>query len=105
VEASQAHRDVLETDVPVSVDVGALSVRELIERYFADAETSGLLSPKSLHDSDVADASFLNAPRHKPEGDVEMIGRFLAGEQGFVLVRLILHVASWKQSCLHENGA
>ena len=50
LDASQARRDVLESDVPVSVDVGSMSVRGLLELYLSDAETSGALSPKSLHD-------------------------------------------------------
>jgi integrase len=49
LEASQARRDVLEADVPVTVDVGAMTVTDLIERYFVDAETSGALSAKTLH--------------------------------------------------------
>jgi hypothetical protein len=49
LEASQARRDVLEADVPVTVDVGSMTVSDLIERYLVDAETSGALSAKSLH--------------------------------------------------------
>jgi integrase len=49
LDASQARRDALEADVPVSVDVGSMTVNQLIERYFADAETSGALSAKTLH--------------------------------------------------------
>jgi hypothetical protein len=49
LDASQARRDALEADVPVFVDVGSMTVNQLIERYFADAETSGALSAKTLH--------------------------------------------------------
>jgi hypothetical protein len=35
--------------VPVTVDVGSMTVSDLIERYLVDAETSGELSAKSLH--------------------------------------------------------
>ncbi len=49
LEASQARRDVLEADVPATVDVGSMTVNALIEAYFADAAASGALAQKSLH--------------------------------------------------------
>lgn len=51
----------------------------------------------------VSDASFSDAPRHEPQGDLAILDRLLASEQVFVLVQLILHAASLEQSCLHED--
>jgi hypothetical protein len=49
LDASQARRDALDPDVPVSVDVETMTVNQLIERYFRRRRDAGMLSAKSLH--------------------------------------------------------
>ena len=49
--ANQARREFLDADAPVvSVEVGSLSISELVRLYLADAEASGALSAKTLFD-------------------------------------------------------